>query len=219
MGFQQDEAMNNIGKVFNILLKEFGPQGWWPVNGKYNGGPKTDSERFEVCIGAILTQGTSWKNVEKAIESLKQNNALNQKAILAMPVSKLAKLIKSSGYHNQKAKKLKEFVKFDGGLTRENLLSVWGIGPETADSILLYAYSKPYFVVDAYTKRIFSRLGLCKDDCKYEELQELFYGNLPKNAKLFNEYHALIVELAKRNCMKNPECKGCALRKICQKRV
>lgn len=211
--------MNKIKLIHDILLEKFGSQGWWPVNGKYSGGPKTDSERFEVCIGAILTQGTSWKNVEKAIFSLKQNNALNKKAILAMPVSKLAKLIKSSGYHNQKAKKLKEFVKFNGGLTRENLLSIWGIGPETADSILLYAYNKPYFVVDAYTKRIFSRLVLCKEDCKYEELQELFYGNLAKNAKLFNEYHALIVELAKQNCMKNPECSGCPLAGICKKRI
>ena len=167
-------------------------------------------------MGAILTQNTSWKNVEKAILNLKKNNLLNKEKLEKINIKKLANLIKSSGYHNQKAKKIKEFIKFLNSkkkITRENLLTVWGIGPETADSILLYAYNKPYFVIDAYTKRIMNKLGYKENT--YEKLQELFHKNLPRNYKLYNEFHALFVRLAKENCKTNPLCNNCPLNKNC----
>lgn len=195
--------MNKIQKIYKILSKAFGKQNWWPA--------KT---RFEVIIGAILTQNTNWKNVEKAIINLKKHKLLNKKAVKEIPESKLASLIRSSGYYKQKARKLKEFVNFKGNITRENLLKIWGLGPETVDSILLYAYDKPVFVIDAYTKRVMARLGYKQKD--YDSLQKLFTKNLPKNFRLFNEYHALLVELAKRNCKNIPVCKNCPLREICK---
>ncbi|MBW3012220.1 endonuclease [Candidatus Woesearchaeota archaeon] len=203
--------MNKIQQVYKILMKHYGAQNWWPT--------VSSNKRFEICVGAILTQNTSWKNVEKAIAELKKANALNADSIKKMPKQKLAKLIKSSGYHNQKARKLKEFVNFKGSVTRDSLLSIWGIGPETADSILLYAYNKPAFVIDAYTKRIFSRLGMCSTDVSYNDLQNIFIQALPENTQLFNEYHALLVELAKRNCRPKPSCGTCALAKLCKKRI
>jgi len=169
----------NIIDTYKKLYREYGPQGWWPLNGKYRPNdyshPKNDHERFEIIVGAILTQNTSWTNAEKALESLKQSNALNKKSIKEMHTDKLARIIKSAGYNNQKAKKLKKFLEFKGDVNRENLLKVWGIGPETADSILLYAYKKLFFVIDAYTTRIMSRLGLCKENTGYDELQEMFH--------------------------------------------
>lgn len=206
-------------KIFKKLLETHNPQGWWPINNKYDPNfknrKKTEKEKFEICIGAILTQSTSWKNVEKALDNLRKNNALNKKAIIELKKEELALLIKSSGYHNQKARKLKEFANFNKELTRENLLSVWGLGPETVDSILLYAYDLPFFVVDSYTKRIFSRLGLIKSN-KYEVFQDFFHKNLSKDFKLFNEFHALIVEHAKKFCKKTPECSNCPLKKVCK---
>lgn len=216
--------MNKIAQIYEILLKEHGHQGWWPVKGedddkavyhtKDYSFPRNENEAFEIMAGAILTQNTSWRNVEKAIENLRQNRALNPEAIKKLKINKLAELIKPSGYHNQKAKKLKSFAEFyfsGEKFARENLLAVWGIGPETADSILLYALKKPYFVVDAYTKRIFSRIGLCRIDDKYEDVQKLFHDNLPKDFKLFNEYHALIVEHAKACCGKKKSGDDCCL--------
>jgi endonuclease-3 related protein len=200
--------MNKIQRTYRHLLKRYGKQRWWPIAGKYSGGPKNKAEKFEVCIGAILAQSTSWKNVERALENLRKAKALNKKALERIPAAKLAKLIKPAGYYNQKTRKLKEFARFHKSLkgkepAREQLLDVWGIGPETADSILLYAHNKPFFVVDAYTRRILSRLGVCKnaDDlkkCSYDTLQQLFHKKLPRNAKMFNEFHALLVEHGKR---------------------
>ena len=210
--------MNKVLQVFNLLFRKYDSQGWWPVNNKYNPNFKTkeksEAEKFEICVGAILTQSTSWRNVEKALNTLRKNNALNKKTIKKLSTEKLALLIKSSGYHNQKARKLKEFVNFNKEFSRENLLSVWGLGPETVDSILLYAYDKPFFVVDLFTKRIFSRLGLVSGN-KYDVFQDFFHKNLPEDSKLFNEYHALIVEHSKRFCKKVPECCDCPLKKFC----
>lgn len=217
--------MNQISKINEELFKIYGPQGWWPIKGRYLGGPKNNSEKFEVIIGAILTQNTSWKNVEKAISNIHKENLIDAKKIARISQKKLAKLIKSAGYYNQKAERLKifadylmknpNFLKKETAELRKELLSIKGIGPETADSILLYALDRPIFVVDAYTKRIFSRLGFVKEDEKYENVQKLFMKNLPRNTKLFNNYHAVIVEHAKNNCRKKPECGGCVLSEIC----
>ncbi|MEK6904192.1 MAG: endonuclease [Nanoarchaeota archaeon] len=211
----------NLMKAYSRLYERFGPQGWWPIRNEYSGKTKlSNSERFEICVGAILTQSASWKNVETALESLRRNNALDKNKISRIKLNKLALTIRSSGYHNQKARKLKAFVEFlNSGkkITRENLLDVWGVGKETADSILLYAYNKPYFVVDAYTKRIFSRIGLIKKDAGYDEVQEFFVRNIPKNTKTYREYHALIVRHAKEYCRKKPECDKCILNKDCKK--
>ena len=216
------------------LLNYFGPQHWWPVTeeGKlhpeYSGGPKNERQQLEVCFGAILTQNTSWKNVEKAIVELNKNDLIDIKKINKINVKKLAKIIKSSGYHNQKAKKLKNFCGFllenyDGKLNllfknnidelRKQLLSVNGIGPETADSIILYAAKKPVFVIDAYTKRIMGRIGY--KEKTYDELQQLLMQNLPNSEKLFNECHALLVELGKNICKKEPLCGKCPLNNHC----
>ena len=140
---------------------------------------------------------------------------LNKEKLRNIDEKKLALLIRPSGYNNQKARKIKEFLKFNKEITKENLLSIWGIGNETADSILLYVYNQSYFVIDSYTKRIFSRIGLCNEDVSYEDLQKSFHKNLEKDSKLFNEYHALIVEHAKRFCKKTPECSSCPLKKLC----
>jgi len=195
-------------KIYELLLKHFGKQNWWPVVNKKN-------KRFEIIVGAILTQNTAWKNVEKAIKNLYKNNAFSRKAILEMPMEKLADIIKPSGYYKQKAKKLKEIAKLKGKITRERLLKVWGIGKETCDAILLYAYNKPVFVIDAYTQRIFSRLGFKKLD--YDSLQKLFEENIPKDIEIYKEYHALLDELAKNYCKKkNPLCYKCPISKFCE---
>ncbi|MDD5691795.1 MAG: endonuclease III domain-containing protein [Candidatus Omnitrophica bacterium] len=202
--------------IFRRLYSEFGPQHWWPAE-----------DSFEVIIGAFLTQGTNWLNVEKAIARLKEKKALEPGKLFRMSSAKISSLIKSSGYHNIKAARIKEFLKFFfeiyqgdlGKMSKEKmrklrklLLSVKGIGPETADSILLYALNKPVFVVDAYTKRVFSRHGLINDDAGYAHVQDIFMRNLKNNAKMFNEYHALLVRLAKDYCRKlDPKCGICPL--------
>lgn len=220
-------------KIYRILFKEYGPQGWWPVDGKYNKGdfrfPRNRKETFEIIVGAILTQNTSWRNVEKAMSNLRDKNLIDPARIACAGVNTIAQAIRPSGYFNQKAERLKivsEFLLNNRGLSekpvkilRSMLLEVKGIGPETADSIILYAYHKPSFVVDLYTKRIFSRLGICRKDAKYEALQDLFHRSLPMDAGLFNEYHALIVEHAKRFCTKKPVCSGCPLGSLCRKRI
>ncbi|TKJ17772.1 endonuclease [Candidatus Woesearchaeota archaeon B3_Woes] len=227
-----------ILKIYNTLLEEYSYQGWWPVTpsgscqGKlepiYGLRARTDKQKLEIIFGAILTQNTSWKNVEKAIINLNEKNLINIDKILEIEHEKLAKTIKSAGYFNQKAKKLKNVSKFlkkypisklektDLDNARQLLLNVNGIGPETADSILLYALNKPIFVVDAYTKRIFTNLGLVKSEDTYEDIQKLFMDHLPSDAKLFNEYHALIVQHAKKACNKKPKCDLCSLKKICK---
>ncbi len=217
-----------LEEIYKKLLAEYGYQGWWPLfNGKtgkieYHQKdyilPKNDAQRFEICLGAILTQNTSWKNAEKALKNLRENNLLKRDKLILINSAKLAELIKSSGYNNQKAKKIKEFITFlDSGkeISRENLLSVWGVGRETADSMLLYAYQRPIFVIDAYTKRIFSRIGLCNENISYDNLQQIFQNNLDNNSQLFNEYHALLVEHGKRHCKKIPQCKSCPIKNNC----
>ena len=212
--------MNGLEPIYHKLYEAYGSQGWWPLNRKYSGKVNLNNkERFEVCLGAILTQNTSWSNVNKVLNELRKNNLIDQEKLSSINIIKLASLIKSSGYNNQKAKKIKEFIKFldsEKEINRENLLAIWGVGEETADSILLYAYQEPIFVIDTYTKRIFSRLGVCQDNISYKELQEIFHENLKKDSKFFNEYHALIVEHAKRYCNKRPLCSSCILNKQCK---
>lgn len=225
--------MNKTEKIYSKLYKAYGPQRWWPttlekdISPTYHGKKIDGVQRFEIILGAILTQNTSWKNVEKAIINLNKENFLSIEKIRRVRKDKLAKLIRPSGYFNQKSERLKmiadffynnpidKFKKLKTNKARKTLLSLKGIGPETADSILLYAFNKPVFVIDAYTKRIFSRAGLCKEGCSYEDLQEMFHKALPKRQKLFNEYHALIVEHAKQHCTKKPLCKGCPLSNLC----
>ncbi len=227
--------MNKIYQIYNMLLKLYGPQGWWPllnckgINPTKTGAikgyhpndyfyPKNSKQRFEICIGAILTQNTSWPQVEKALLNLKELKALTSEAIKKLNLEKLKQAIKPAGYFNQKAKKLKIFAEFYINLkgktpTRDELLNVWGIGPETADSILLYAFKVPEFVVDAYTKRVFSHLGIINKTATYNKIKEIFENNLPKNLKIYQEYHALIVEHAKRHYSKKPYGKNDSLLK------
>ena len=280
---------SKIKEIYEILLKAYGKQGWWPIiNDKtllceyHVNAPRNEKEALEICFGAIiaqntqwypnvvraiqqlklgrpfkkqeqevirkaeilqakifgnsekititdiLTQNTNWKNVEKAIINLNRNNLIDVKKIIKTKNQKLAEIIKSSGYHNQKAKKLKNFcnflsAKYEGKLQkffqnnikklRKELLSINGIGPETADSIILYVAKKPIFVIDAYTKRIINRIGY--KETTYDELQKLFMQSLPNNEKLFNEYHALLVELGKNICKKVPLCENCPLNNRC----
>ena len=202
--------------IYKKLFKSFGPQNWWPGD-----------TPFEVAVGAILTQNTNWGNVEKAINNLKKEKVLNAKAIHEMPVNRLASLIRPAGYFNVKAKRLKAFIDFlmndyHGSMRnmrkekihslRKKLLDVNGIGPETADSILLYALDKPIFVIDAYTKRVLSRHNILGHDEAYEKFQELFHSALKKDVKLFNEYHALFVRVGKTFCKPTPRCEECPLR-------
>lgn len=230
--------MNKLKQIYKVLYKRFGKQKWWPttlegeMHPTYHGKKINDRQRFEIVVGAILTQNTSWKNVEKAITELNKNNLMDVKKIAWAETKKLAQLIKSSGYYNQKAERLKIISEhilknykrnlskfFDKNIDelRQELLSIKGIGPETADSIMLYSAGKPLFVVDAYTKRIFSRAGLFDEKAKYEEMQELFHNDLERDEKLFNEYHALIVELGKNYCRKKPECRKCPIISFCKK--
>jgi endonuclease III related protein len=217
-------------KVYDRLYSRFGPQGWWPVNGRYNHpGPLNGRDAFEIMVGAILTQNTSWTNVEKALVNLRTAGCLTLKALLKVPRRKLARYLKPSGYFNVKAERLKRFVRFlyrqyggdlgkmlreEPGILRRNLLSVKGIGPETADSILLYAAGRPWFVVDAYTRRIFSRHGLASPQASYEDLQDFFMCALPREPKLYNEYHALIVRLGKEDCKPRPVCDRCPVLEV-----
>ncbi|AEF96824.1 endonuclease III domain-containing protein [Methanotorris igneus] len=208
-------------KIYHLLLSHFGYQNWWPAE-----------TRYEVVIGAVLTQNTSWKNVEKAIENLKKENLIDERKILEIDTEKLKKLIKPAGFYNIKAERLKNIthhiVKNYGSTEnlaklpikledlRKELLNVKGIGKETADSILLYALDRPIFVVDAYTKRIFSRLGVIEGGEEYDEIRHIFEENLPKDLKIYKEYHALIVELGKHYCKKrNPACEKCPLSDLC----
>lgn len=232
--------MNRLQNIYNILLKNYRSQHWWPTTPKgklkpeYVGGPKNEQEQLEIIFGSLLTQNTSWKNVEKALICLNRNKLIDINRILDHPHEKLAECIRSSGYHNQKAERLKIMAKFlkatpikilqklDVKTLREVLLKIKGIGPETADSIILYAFNKPIFVIDTYTKRIMSRIGICKKDVTYDELQKLFMDRLSSanpetDVKLFNEYHALLVEHAKRYCATKPKCGGCILKNGCKK--
>ncbi|MFH1775390.1 MAG: endonuclease [Chloroflexota bacterium] len=206
--------------VYQCLISRYGPQHWWPAE-----------EPFEVMVGAILTQSAAWSNVERAIASLKTAGALSPLAIRQMPLKELARLIHSSGYYNAKALKLKSLADWlgeyfsddlsklfagDTDHLRKQLLSIHGIGEETADSILLYAANKPVFVIDAYTRRIVSRLGLAPAGEGYGAYQRLFMANLALDIALFNEYHALLVCLGKHACRKRSLCHECCLGGICR---
>ncbi|HXC47210.1 MAG TPA: hypothetical protein VNU20_02885 [Candidatus Sulfotelmatobacter sp.] len=211
------ESLPILPQYFDALFQAHGEQHWWPGRAP-----------FEVIVGAILVQNTSWVNAARAIANLRQANFLTPSAIEKAPQPKLALLIRSSGYFRQKARKLKAFVKFlrkdhRGSLVvmfrtpteklREQLLRVHGIGPETADSILLYAGNHPVFVVDAYTRRILQRHGLAAGKESYEEIRGLFEKSLPNDSQLFNEFHALIVRTGKNFCRtRAPLCSRCALR-------
>lgn len=199
--------------IYKTLFKAFGPQKWWPA--------KT---RFEVIAGAVLTQNTAWANVERAINNLKNAGLLSIKLLHETSERKLHNLLKPSGYFRVKSNRLKNTVNFlinnyNGNLhrffkeplkeARRKLLEVKGIGPETADSILLYAGKKPIFVVDAYTRRIFERMGISGRSAGYEDIQNLFMKNIPHSIRLYNEYHALIVRLGKDICRKKPACGIC----------
>jgi endonuclease III related protein len=202
-------------RIYRLLFDAYGPQHWWPAE-----------SAFEMMIGAILTQNTAWTNVEKAIANLKAADALDARAVLGMGEERLRELIRPSGYFNQKAARLRCFCAFyldHGGETglkqlqnpRAKLLALHGIGPETADSMLLYALDMPVFVIDAYTRRIFARLGLTAADASYHELQAFFHAQLPMDPSLFNEFHALIVYHAKEHCLARPLCDDCPLQACC----
>jgi endonuclease-3 related protein len=210
---------DRLFSVFHALLERYGTLHWWPAESP-----------FEVCVGAILTQNTNWGNVEKAILNLKKAGLLSPTALRHVPVETLAPVIRPAGFFNVKSTRLKDFVNWlferhDGLLEvmfagdwrqlREELLKVRGIGRETCDSILLYAGNKPTFVVDAYTKRLFSHLGFVSERDDYEAVRALFMENLPADAELFNEFHALIVQHCKSHCRKKPVCSGCSLHLSC----
>jgi len=205
-----------LREIYDRLQDRFGHQGWWP-----------GETPFEVMVGAVLTQNTNWTNVEKAIDNLKRAGMLSLERMSELPPSLLAEYIRPAGYFNVKAGRLQNLFsrigeEYNGSLEamldeetealRRVLLSVKGIGPETADSILLYAAHRPVFVVDAYTYRILLRHDIISEDCTYDDIQQLFMDNLETDAVLFNEYHALLVRVGKEFCKKtNPKCSGCAL--------
>jgi endonuclease-3 related protein len=201
--------------IYRRLYRHYGPQHWWPAR-----------EPFEVITGAILTQSTAWTNVEKAIANLRDAGKLTPESLRSLPDNELAGLVHPCGYYNVKARRLKSLAHWlgerynddlqklfsdDTGRLRRGLLGVHGIGEETADSILLYAGNKPVFVIDAYTRRIIDRLGLTPPGHTYTSYKSLFTDNLPADAGLFNEYHALLVHHAKEACRKRPLCRGCCL--------
>ena len=217
-----DHVAGQVRALYRRLVSAYGPQGWWPVHGGYHPGdydtPATPAARFEVIMGAVLTQNTAWTNAAAALAELRGAGIRLPSHVLAAPRARLARLVRSSGYFNEKARKLAEVAGFfsrRGALgsaaapARDHLLSLWGVGPETADSILLYAFQRPVFVVDAYTRRILARIGLIEGREPYDEIQAVFHRSLRHRVPLFNEYHALIVEHAKRHCAARPACEGC----------
>jgi endonuclease III related protein len=207
-----------LREMYDAMLTHFGHQGWWPGD-----------TPLEMCIGAILTQNTNWGNVKKALDNLKAAGALDIAALHAMSHDPLAELIRPEGYYNIKAKRLKNFIGHvyagwgediaaflnrPADTLREELLSINGIGPETADSIILYAAGRPTFVVDAYTARIMLRHNLIYVEAGYEEIKEVFEANLPSEAELFNDYHAQLVAVGKNFCRPVAQCEGCPLEKF-----
>jgi len=218
----KQENSNLFLRVYDRLYSYYGSQGWWP-----------GETPLEMMVGAVLTQNTSWGNVEKALGNLKNAGHLSVSDLLEMEQEQLAEYIRPSGYYNIKARRLKNLLqmisdKYEGELTfffkdsleesRENLLNVKGVGPETADAILLYAAEKPVFVIDTYTHRVFSRHQLVEEDTDYFSLQQEFMDNLPEDPVLFNEFHALIVAVAKEFCKKTkPRCSDCPLLRVEEK--
>lgn len=207
---------NNYSEAYRLLYDHFGPQSWWPGD-----------TPFEIMVGAILTQNTNWSNVQKAIHNLKSEGLLSYQSLSQLNVDEIAQFIRPAGYYNLKARRLRNlldmvtiiyegdlalFLEDDLGSARENLLAVKGVGPETADSILLYACGHPVFVVDTYTHRVFSRHNMVEEETDYSEIQEVFVEHLPQDMQLYNEFHALIVRVASTFCKKTkPLCGNCPL--------
>jgi endonuclease-3 related protein len=205
-----------LRKVFERMLADFGPQHWWPGD-----------SAFEIMVGAVLVQNTAWRNVERAIDNLREAGLMELAALYALPGAELAELIRPAGYYQVKAKRLRNLLRFvveecDGSLDtmfgrglaslREDLLAINGIGPETADAILLYAGGLPTFVVDTYTHRIVARHGWLDYDATYHDIKDYFESALPNEAALFNEYHALLVRVGKDYCKRAvAQCDGCPL--------
>jgi len=218
-----ESVKNLLEEIYHRLFEEYGPQHWWP-----------GETPFEVMIGAVLTQSAAWKNVETAITNLKTAGFMSPAALREKPPEKIAPLIRSAVYYNVKSRKLKALVAYignacgddldslfekDAAQLRNELLAVWGVGDETADSILLYAANKPVFVIDAYTRRILSRISIQPENDTYSGWQSLFMNNLPTDVTIFNEYHALLVHLGKEICRPKPLCYSCPLSNICQSAV
>jgi endonuclease-3 related protein len=220
-GFQRKEGLQaQLLQVYQRLWEKFGPRHWWPAE-----------TPFEVIVGAILTQNVAWRNVQKAIGNLKAREALSAEALLALPAAELEELIRPTRYYKVKARKLKAFClylhkNYGGSLEalfarplpelRKELLGVWGLGKETVDSILCYAGGKAIMPMDAYTVRIFSRLGLVPEKISYDRLQEFFLARLPGDNQLFNEYHALLDALGHHICLaRKPRCSECPLAELC----
>lgn len=207
---------NSYKEAYRLLYMQYGPQGWWP-----------GETPFEVMVGAVLTQNTNWSNVRKAIANLQQAGLLSFEALSLCSADEIAPYIRPSGYYNLKARRLRNLLDligdhYEGKLerfladelasSREKLLQVKGIGPETADSILLYACEHPIFVIDMYTHRVFSRHNLVMEESDYQEMQQIFMDHLPHDPHLFNEFHALIVRVASTCCKKaSPLCDQCPL--------
>lgn len=207
---------NNYSEAYRLLYDHFGPQSWWPGD-----------TPFEIMVGAILTQNTNWSNVQKAIHNLKSEGLLSYQSLSQLNVDEIAQFIRPAGYYNLKARRLRNlldmvtiiyegdlalFLEDDLGSARENLLAVKGVGPETADSILLYACGHPVFVVDTYTHRVFSRHNMVEEETDYSGIQEVFVEHLPQDMQLYNEFHALIVRVASTFCKKTkPLCGNCPL--------
>ncbi|MHA1734017.1 MAG: endonuclease III domain-containing protein [Promethearchaeota archaeon] len=228
-------AGERLVELYDHLLARYGLQGWWPLlDGGYHPGdyalPETPGQQFEVMVGAILAQNTAWANAQRAVENLARAGLLEPKEILAAPVEELAETIRPSGYYNQKALKLKNFARFlestplarlgelDLNDLRARLLAVNGVGPETADSMMLYALHRPEFVVDAYTRRILTRVGLVRPgEATYGGVQAIFHAALPPDQETYNEYHALLVRHAVETCRKVPLCETCFLAGECGK--
>ena len=216
------EIGKQLTSIYRLLFRAYGPQHWWPGDSP-----------FEVLVGAVLTQNTSWANVEKAIANLKRERVMTFSSMIKAAPKKLALFIRPSGSFNIKTKRLRHLLLYihshyaanltrmfevDPAQLRQQLLEVNGIGPETADSILLYAGEKPFFVIDAYTRRIFSRLGLITGNADYRTMQGLFMDNLPRDTRFYNEYHALIVRIGKEHCKKiRPRCNNCPIRQKCRR--
>ena len=204
--------------MMNVLERKYNAGSWWPMARGFR------PSEWEVCAGAILTQNTSWSNVEKALDNMKKAGITNARKTLSCSDSMLRKLVRPSGFYNQKACRLKalarfvlsfrSFRDFQRSVTREQLLGLKGVGKETADAILLYACHRPFFVVDAYTRRVFSRLGYIRGDEEYDAIRLIFEKHLMDAAGM-KKMHGLIVEHAKHSCRKEPQCASCAIRKHC----
>ena len=231
----------SLKKLYEKLYLNYESQGWWPLvdlkseinptqRGRYTGYhpgefnyPKNDDQIFEIIIGTILAQNTSWVNAEKALWNLAQGNLISESKLNKMDLAELAQIIRPSGFFNQKAIKIQNLLQFlqkypisslknlKINVLRQNLLDIKGVGPETADSIILYAFRKPIFVVDAYTKRLLSRIGLIPEKSTYEYIQNLFHAQISADSVVYNEYHALIVQHCVHTCSSKPKCPSCFL--------